>query len=106
MNAVLQEAQPESILQFARKRITLRNMRPELHMGSIELLGATEGVLSLVRRYSDSSIVFLFNLGGTLKNVQDIDFAEVVIGEHCKRNGSVQERTRGSLTGFRSTQSS
>ncbi|WP_019143001.1 alpha-amylase family glycosyl hydrolase [Noviherbaspirillum massiliense] len=88
MNVALQEAQPESMLQFARTLIALRKARPELHQGSIELLDSPEGVLAFARRHGGSSIVCLFNLEGTAKKVQGIDFAEVVIGEHAR----VEER--------------
>jgi alpha-glucosidase len=63
MSVATQDADPDSVLAFARRVFALRRERAELARGSASLPDAPPGVLLLVRALGASAIACAFNLG-------------------------------------------
>ncbi|WP_052452182.1 alpha-glucosidase [Noviherbaspirillum autotrophicum] len=89
MNVEHQESDAHSTLRFAREMIALRNARPELHKGNIELLDAPEGVLAFSRTHEGSRIVCLFNMDTVPKKVPGFGAADIVFGQHAEVDAHV-----------------
>jgi alpha-glucosidase len=89
MNVEKQDADRDSILNFAREMIALRKSRPEFSEGGITLLDAPDGVLAFSREHEGSEIVCLFNLDVVEKKVAPVDVGTVIMS----RNMSVDART-------------
>jgi alpha-glucosidase len=84
LNVEHQEADPDSILHFARRIINLRKACPELSKGSIELLDAPEGVLVFSRKYKEREMVCVFNMDTTPKQIARPDFDKTVLSQHTE----------------------
>jgi alpha-glucosidase len=59
----VQEAEPDSMLAFARATIALRRACPALREGEFETLAAPEPLLAFERRAPGQTLLCLFNLG-------------------------------------------
>lgn len=69
LNVEKQEANPDSILHFARHVIRMRKENLELSKGTIELLDAPEGVLAFSRKYREQEMLCYFNMDMVAKQV-------------------------------------
>jgi len=83
MNVAQQEAQPDSVLHFARRIIALRQARPELREGSIELRDAPDGVLAFARSCAGRRVLCLFNMEAGPAVVPVAEMAEIILGQHA-----------------------
>jgi alpha-glucosidase len=67
LNVAAQEADPHSVLHFARQAFALRRARPELHTGSLAFTATADetarGLLGFERHADGATLVCLFNLG-------------------------------------------
>ena len=67
LNVAAQEADPDSVLNFARRVFALRRARPELHAGSLAFHATADetarGLLGFERQADGATLVCLFNLG-------------------------------------------
>ncbi len=59
----VQEGDPKSVLTFARGLVALRTSELALRLGDAELLEAPAGMLALLRRGEEATVVCLVNLG-------------------------------------------
>ena len=84
LNVDVQEADPDSNLNFARRMVQLRRELPELGQGKIELLDAPQGVLAFCRQYENRSVICLFNLDTVEKEMMAPNFSEVVLERHVR----------------------
>lgn len=87
MNVERQEANPDSVLRFARDMIALRNAHPALRAGDIELLEAPDGVLMFTRRHRDETLVCLFNMDVAPKKVSSVDNAGILFSRRSEVDG-------------------
>ncbi|MFD2450377.1 alpha-amylase family glycosyl hydrolase [Ideonella paludis] len=60
-----QEADPESLLHWARRLIALRRAHPALRWGDVQVMQADEQVLALRRQHGTDELVCVFNLSPT-----------------------------------------
>jgi alpha-glucosidase len=85
-NVAAQRSDPESILNWTRRLIALRQGTPALREGTIRLLDDASGqIVAFERRLGDERIACVFNLSGT-------------IAENPVRTGSVLVSTGGAAT--------
>ena len=67
LNVAAQEADPDSVLNFARLVFALRRARPELHAGALAFNATADetarGLLGFERQADGATLVCLFNLG-------------------------------------------
>jgi alpha-glucosidase len=87
MNVERQEAQPDSVLNFAKRIIALRNARPELSKGTIELLDAPDGLLAFSRKFEDREMICLFNMDLDRQQFEMPERTEVVLAQNVLFNG-------------------
>ena len=59
---IQENSSEESVLQFYRNFIRFRKSRPELLIGSIELVDAPDDVLAYVRQHEGSAMLCVFNM--------------------------------------------
>lgn len=59
-----QEADPASLLHWARKMIALRNAHPPLRRGALRIVSAEEALLVFERSADGEALLCAFNLGG------------------------------------------
>ncbi|MBI1365455.1 MAG: DUF3459 domain-containing protein [Alphaproteobacteria bacterium] len=60
-----QETDPNSTLNFVRRAIEIRRTTPALRYGDVEFLDSPENVLAFARKLEDSTVICVFNLGGS-----------------------------------------
>jgi alpha-glucosidase len=96
INVSRQEADPDSMLHFARALIELRKSRSELSEGTITLLDAPEGVLAFARRHEDRELVCLFNMDAVEKKIDAPRVAEMVLAQNARMtNGEMRLGVNG-----------
>ena len=69
MSVDSQQADPESMLNFYRQMIGFRQGRVELQKGEIEIIGAEDDYLALIRNHGGSRVLCVFNLSDTARTV-------------------------------------
>lgn len=80
-----QEADPQSVLRFARKWLAWRQRAPALKYGTIEFIDAPENVLAFRRSHAGESVLCAFNLGAA-EVVLDLEGSSLRLpgfGFHC-----------------------
>lgn len=87
MNVESQQAQPDSVLNFAKQVLALRNARPELNKGAIELLDAAEGLLAFSRKFEEHEMICLFNMDLVQQQFEAPARAELVLAQNSIMKG-------------------
>ncbi len=84
LNVDSQQADPDSVLQFARQVVTLRRAHPALSTGAIELVEAPDGVLAFSRRSGDSEVICVFNMDTVPAKFSLTAAAEMLLGQNAR----------------------
>ncbi len=69
MNVAAQQADPNSVLAFAREVFALRRARPELDRGEFKLTDAPVEVLQFERSFAGAVLICAFNLGDGTEHI-------------------------------------
>jgi alpha-glucosidase len=94
LSVAAQEADPESMLSFARKMISLRKASAALTSGELAFLEAADPLLAFVRGQGDERVACVFNLSEapvapTLSDLAGAELLPVRAGEAELRGGSL-----------------
>lgn len=80
--ADLQEEDSESVLNFTRRFVRLRDQSAALRWGSVRFIDATDDLLVMVRAHKEETVTCLFNLGSSsqiLPERVDVDGAVLIL---------------------------
>lgn len=78
LTVAAQEADPASMLAFARRMIALRKASPALSRGDIAFLDMPDPVLAFVRTLGDEAVACLFNMGEATQTISHPRLGEPV----------------------------
>jgi alpha-glucosidase len=98
-----QEADPGSILAFARKALALRASQPALKTGAFDLRDAPEGVLAFTRGDEGQVLTCVFNLDVHAGRRFPPPRGRVLLGTPGLATGETAPETLGPLQGYVST---
>ncbi len=79
----MQQADPDSTLNFTRRVLAFRRAHPAMRLGNFEALSANEEVLVVLRQHDGDAVLAAFNLGPESRQVQ-LPHVLAVSGEALK----------------------